>query len=328
MNEDDFAARRRREEAAQWFARLKALPVSQGTLRDFFAWRRQPGNAEAFEEAERFWSDAGKVGERPSILRAVEEAASRGRAPRRLGRLTRPLSLLAVAVALVLLAYASLHIFGPGGQAFRTSTGEQRVIALDDGSRFNMNAETAVIVRYSPRARNLELEGGEALFSVARDKTRPFTVTAGGATVTATGTRFEVAMRESRIFVTLLEGRVSVRAPDGSIQPLQPGEQWRWPAYGARVHTVKPETVTAWMQGRIVFDNTALADAITEINRYGGKPVVLAAPQFGTRRISGSFEAGDSESFATAVTSFLPLRRTLDDQGHIRLMPRSPSAQE
>jgi len=41
MDEDETAAERRRAEAAQWFARLKSVPVSQGTLRDFFAWRQQ-----------------------------------------------------------------------------------------------------------------------------------------------------------------------------------------------------------------------------------------------------------------------------------------------
>jgi transmembrane sensor len=100
---------------------------------------------------------------------------------------------------------------------------------------------------------------------------------------------------------------------------LRPAEQWRWPADGPSVRTVRPETVTAWTQGRIVFDATRLADAIAEINRYGGQTIILDAPQLGARQISGSFEAGDEDSFATAVTALLPLRRTLDGQGRIRL---------
>jgi transmembrane sensor len=319
MDEDEIAAERRRAEAAQWFARLKALPVSYGTLKDFFVWRRDRDNAAAFAEAELFWSEAEKVGERPSILRAVEESAARCGARHRLGGLARSLALLTASLTLVAIIFAGIRLFTPTGQAFRTVAGEQRAVELDDGSRLNLDTQTAVKVRFTPGKRDLVLENGEALFNVAKDKTRPFTVKAGGVTVTATGTRFDVEKQENRITVTLVEGSVVVRAPGGSTWSLRPAEQWRWPADGPSVRTVRPETVTAWTQGRVVFDATRLADAIAEINRYGGQTIILDAPQLGARQISGSFEAGDEDSFATAVTALLPLRRTLDGQGRIRL---------
>ena len=322
MEEDDIAAERRRAEAAQWFARLKSLPVSHATLKDFFAWRRESANAEAFEEAERFWSEAEKVGARPSILRAVEAAAGRRRASRRFSIATHPMALAAAAVVLVLIVFGGVRLLDPDGQTFRTAIGEQRVIALDDGSRLNLNTETALTVRYSPGSRHLVLKRGEALFSVAKNKARPFTVSANGALVTATGTRFDVALRDNQTVVTLVEGRVSVRAPDGTTTWLSPGEQWDWPSRGSTVQRVKPETVTAWTQGRIVFDNIALADAVAEIDRYGGKPVILDAPQFAARRLSGSFQVGDSDSFVTAVAAYLPLRQQVDSEGRIHLIAR------
>lgn len=318
MEEDDIAAERRRAEAAQWFARLKTLPVSHGTLKDFFAWRRDRANAEAFEEAERFWSEAEKVGERPAILRAIE-AAERRRARRRLFPAKHPIILVAAALLLLTAAGLSVHLIDSHGRSFDTVAGEQRVIALEDGSRLNLNSQTAINVRYSATARHLVLKSGEAVFSVAKDKTRPFTVAASGVIVTATGTRFDVALQDKRTTVTLIEGRVSVRAPDGSTTWLSAGEQLRWPSDGAGVQRVKTQNVTAWTQGRIVFDNTALADAIAEINRYGGTAVVLDSPRLGSRRLSGSFQVGDAESFAAAVTAFLPLQTRLDDQGRIHL---------
>jgi transmembrane sensor len=36
-----------------------------GNARDFFAWRREARNAQAFEEAERFWTEAEKLGNAP-----------------------------------------------------------------------------------------------------------------------------------------------------------------------------------------------------------------------------------------------------------------------
>jgi len=318
MDEDDIAAKRRHAEAAQWFARLKTLPVSHGTLKDFFAWRRERANAEAFEEAERFWSEAEKVGERPSILRAIETAEHRP--PRRPPFLT-PFSWTLAAAAVV----ASLglswggYVLLFGGRNLVTGVGEQRVIALDDGSRLNLNTETRVNVRYGSEARHLVLKDGEAMFSVAKDKARPFVVTAGDVVVTATGTRFDVMLRDKRTVVTLVEGRVSVRAPDGTTTWLRPGEQWGWPPEGPRVQNVKVDTVTAWTEGRLVFDNAALANAIGEVNRYGGVRVILDAPNLGSERLSGSFQVGDSESFVAAVTAFLPLRQQVDSRGRIHL---------
>jgi len=320
MNDDDIAAEQRRAEAAQWFARLKTLPVSHGTLNEFFAWRRHRGNAEAFEEAERFWSEAEKVGDRPAILRAVQAATGRRRSRVRFAIAAHPVAAAGIAMVLALAVFGGLISFLRDEQGFRTATGEQRIVTLDDGSRLNLNTETAVTVRYTAAARHVILIGGEALFSVAKDQARPFTVSANGVTVTATGTRFDVALKSNRTLVTLIEGRISVGAPDGATTWLEPGEQWRWPPEGLRVHMVKTENITAWTQGRIVLDNTALADAVAEVNRYGGNEVILDAPHLGTKRLSGSFQVGDSESFAAAVTAFLPLRRRLDSLGRIHLV--------
>ena len=328
MDDKDRDAERRRAEAAQWFARLKTLPVSHGTLNDFFAWRRESRNAQAFEETERFWSSAERVGERPEILRAIEAAEGRRPARRRFGVVVRPIKWLAASVFLLLLAGGGYAVLAQRGQAFETVAGERRVVALDDGSRLDLNSGTAVRVRFTDDGRQLTLEQGEALFSVAKDKARPFTVKAGGALVTATGTKFDVSRHGERIQVTLLEGSVTIRAPDGSVRPLQTGHQWRWPASGGSITKVKTEDVAAWVRGRIVFDASPLSDAIAEVNRHGGKPVLLDAAQFGSRRISGSFEAGDAESFVTAVTAFMPLRRTTDDQGRIHLTADQSPEQE
>jgi transmembrane sensor len=88
------------------------------------------------------------------------------------------------------------------------------------------------------------------------------------------------------------------------------------------VRSVSTANVVAWTQGRIVFDNTALADAIDQINRYGGKPIMLDATAMRDERISGTFEVSDPQSFAAAVTAFLPLQQRSDEAGRIHLAAR------
>ncbi len=53
---------------------------------------------------------------------------------------------------------------------------------------------------------------GEAFFKVAKDKTKPFTVFAGGVATTAVGTAFSVSEKNGRITVKLYEGKVRIQA--------------------------------------------------------------------------------------------------------------------
>lgn len=328
MDDKDEEAERRRAEAAQWFARLKTLPVSHGTLNDFFAWRRQSGNAEAFEEAERFWSSAEKIGDRPGILRAIEDATNRQPRRTRFRISARPVQWMATSLLLVIGMAAAYSFLVPVGQSYATAAGEHRTVALHDGSRLSLNSGTEVRVHFTGHKRQLVLGQGQALFNVAKDKARPFTVEAGNVIVTATGTRFDVSRHGEQILVTLIEGRVTVRAPDGSVDPLQAGEQWHWPASNARIRKVEADAVAAWAEKRIVFDGAPLAEALAEINRRGGAPILLDATSFRARRISGSFEAGDTGSFVTAVTALLPLRQEVDGQGRIHLIAARNRARE
>lgn len=324
MDEDDPMAARRRAEAAQWFARLKTLPVSQGTLRDFFAWKRLKENAEAFQEAERFWTQAGKLGESPSILRAVAAADGRRVVPRSFRHWTMLPGLAILLVAIT----AGFSYLTWQRTIFQTVPGEMRALTLEDGSRVQLGTATKIRVRYGPNGRQLTLQKGEALFNVAHDVLRPFTVAAGDVTVTATGTKFDVSRIDDRVSVTLLQGRVIVHASGGTALALRPGQQWRWPDGGAEARSVDAANVVAWTQGRIVFDDTALADAIATVNRYGGKPVSLDAQDMASERISGTFEAGDSQSFVTAVTAFLPLRQRIDERGNIHLVAGKQNSRE
>src|SRR3546814_19590007 len=70
-------------------------------------------------------------------------------------------------------------------------------------------------VQYGKRERRLTLLKGRADFQVHHDTDRPFVVLVGDASVTATGTQFQVRASGEAGIVTLLEGQVVVAARDG-----------------------------------------------------------------------------------------------------------------
>ncbi len=104
---------------------------------------------------------------------------------------------------------------------------------LKDGSTVQLGKNSSLSY-YEPfinDRRDLSLNG-IALFKVAKDKIKPFTVYAGGIATTALGTRFWVNAEDSKkVKVRLLEGKVMVNAARGSGLTmndvyLRPGEEF------------------------------------------------------------------------------------------------------
>ena len=57
-----------------------------------------------------------------------------------------------------------------------TDIGEQRSLALADGSEVQMNVRSSLSARVDETVRDLRLDDGDALFKVAKDPVRPFRV--------------------------------------------------------------------------------------------------------------------------------------------------------
>ncbi|MGK2912342.1 MAG: FecR family protein [Sphingobium sp.] len=323
MTQDDPLGQERRAQAAQWFARLKTVPVSKATLDDFFEWRRDAANAQAFDEAEQVWTRAGQLGERPALLRLASDVMQRRkRAPYRITG--RPGAFaIAGCFSLLVIALSLFFYLAPPASSYRTVVGEQRAIALVDGSSIHLNTDTKLDVRFKSSKRDIELESGEALFAVAHDRARPFAVRAGDVEVVATGTRFDIRYLDNQTIVTLLEGSVDIRLRGAFMARLRSGQQWRSHPDGSRaVQRANTGQATAWAQGRIVFDATPLVEAVAEINRYTQDKVVLEADIHMRDPISGSFRPGDPQGFTKAVTALLPLDAHRGEGGGIVLRRR------
>jgi transmembrane sensor len=198
---------------------------------------------------------------------------------------------------------------------YDTEVGEQRTLALSDGSRVELNALSKVRIRYTDSTRLIELLSGQAFFRVARDESRPLVVVTADTRIRAIGTQFDVYRKQSGTTVAVIEGKVSVDAPrlraartsNPSDTPalaahekalmLIAGEQVTVnPRTAPRIESANPGTVTAWTQGRLVFQGTALKDVAEEFNRYNKKPLVISDPGLAAFRITGIFSSTDPSS--------------------------------
>ena len=281
-----------RAEAAAWVARLRGPERDAATEAAFRRWlESDPAHAAAFDRATEIWQAIGG---------AAALSPRKARSPQR----ARVLAGLAAAVVLGGLGGA----YALRDPSYATHIGEQRSVRLADGSRIALNTGTKVVVRYTEGRRDIRLVRGEAQFDVARNPDRPFVVTAEGQQVRALGTSFIVRDDGKAIAVTLLEGKVTVtpaKTPEATkVVTLEPGQRLRTaPAAAPVVDRPKLEAVTAWRSGEILLDNTTLADAVAEMNRYSPKPLALESEDIGALRISGIFRSGESEAFARTISA-------------------------
>ena len=200
-------------------------------------------------------------------------------------------------------------------QTYSTVFGEVRKVVLADRSVVTLNTDTRIKVRFTEEVREICLFQGEALFDVAKNKSRPFIVSAGATKVRAVGTSFTVSMLPQRpVEVLVREGVVELqRAGDATAIPVRASAniQATAPINAPIVTVALPEEKLArnlaWQGGQIALDNQSLEDAASEFARYS-KVRIVVDPGVSEKTITGLFAANDPVGFAKATAGVLKLQ--------------------
>lgn len=309
-----------RQEAADWFARLKKRDVPAADLAAHRLWYRDPVNKAAYDEADAFWRQSQAVKADPEIQAAIQAARDRASATRSQRRAILGLGLGLATAGAVVAGVVGWRVFAPHG--YSTDVGEQRLVQLSDGSSVKLDAASRISVRISGERRDIVLERGRAFFDVAHDGRRPFVVQAGETSVTALGTRFDVSRDGDGARVNLVNGSVEVRA-------ARPGAPRSWRlAPGQAVSTLDPTpaprsvdvaAATSWTSGRLVFQASPLEEAVAQVNRYNRVQIVLDVGDLAKSPVSGAFNAGDTEAFVNSMAELNDLRIERPAKDEIRL---------
>jgi transmembrane sensor len=210
----------------------------------------------------------------------------------------------------------ALHMrAGVPESTFSTAIGQIREVVLADGSVIFLNTNTKIRVQFTEKLRGISLLQGEAQFDVAKNKLRPFIVSAGDTRVRAVGTSFTVSMLPKRpIQVLVKEGVVELQRADAAtaipvrasanIQAIAPSGA---PIVTVAVPDEKLARDLAWLRGRIALDNQRLDDAADEFARYSEVRIIVD-PAVSDRTITGLFASNDPVAFARAAAVVLKLR--------------------
>lgn len=265
------------DQAADWHARL-AGDADQTVWLGFTEWlEADPRHRAAYDQVERLWRQLDAV---PAPATPVIDMAARRRtvlAPANQSRrwFLGGAGAAAAAVAVMLTSHYTI-VPEPEPESFESAPGQRRTVQLADGSSITLNSGTRLRVALAPDRRAVILEKGEALFDVAKDTSRPFTVAAGERLVTVVGTAFNVRNLDQTVTVTVMRGLVDVADKGGGAKVrLTPGQQvsTRQGQVPGPIRQVDAQAVTAWTDGRLVFDNAPLPQVLAELSRHYPVPM-------------------------------------------------------
>ena len=262
------------EAAVEWVVRLRDPAFAD--WHTFTAWlEADPRHNELYERAALADRDLGEVLAAATFLPAPsnDDPAQQPRSPRPTLALW---SATAVALVVAFTAYPMLQHRDTVYEV-TTALGEQRNIALADGTRIELNGSTRLTLRRGD-TRLARLTAGEATFTVVHDVASPFTVQVGGDRVQDVGTVFNVARTGAVIDVGVAEGAV-VYNPGAEAVTLTAGQTLQVaPATGHLVRgTTAPDTIGAWRRGRLVYYGTRIDRVAADVSRYLGVPVTADA---------------------------------------------------
>lgn len=278
-------------EAARWVADQQCDMLDADGAARLDAWLQKPANARAFSRARLLWNDMGKAALDQTTSLPAATRSRRERSQARVLRRTRrwaPIAATGIAAALALVVMG-LDIPTRLQADAITRPGEQRTLTLDDGSVIRMNTDSAVAIAYEPDRRTVRLLRGEAAFTVAPNANRPFSVEAGGGSVTALGTRFVVRRRGALTQVSVTEHSVRITSQPGSVVTPENQTSTYGPHQAPTAPTPSPVGVDAWTDGWLVFEDQPLSQVVEEIARYSSTPITVVGRTVRTRRVSGAF---------------------------------------
>ncbi|QTN05807.1 DUF4880 domain-containing protein [Ochrobactrum sp. EEELCW01] len=301
--------------ALEWFVLLQDKTVSADDRRAFSAWiASDPAHRVAYERAQTLWQRFDAV--KPEYDRFRQSGHKSD------GRVGRRGVVLGGLAALVLLPGAYL-LSRPGLFAtYQTGVGERRSFTLADGSTVELGSYSALSLDFSGNGRNLVLHEGQGFFQVASDPSRPFVVSANGGTITALGTAFDVKLIDRAVTVSVVEHAVSVAF--GQSDSVRLDEGWQI-TYGgdeaALPQRADPQTVEAWRNDRIIFEDVPLSRVLSELERYRRGRIFLTDTEIGNMPVTAIFDTRDAEAALATIAETLPVR-VLNGSGWVTVVTR------
>jgi transmembrane sensor len=191
-------------------------------------------------------------------------------------------------------------------ESFSTNYSERQNITLKDGSAVLLNANSSLISSQRLRSREILLVQGEALFTIKHEM-RPFIVKVDRARILDIGTVFNIIKWNDSFVTTVTEGEIEIYTGETK-QRLVTGSSIKVTGDVAGTpYAADLEMITAWQSGKIMFNGTALKEAVSQIQRYRKAPIRLEG-DLQQIKITGIYDIKKIDTLIDSLPSIFPVK--------------------
>lgn len=296
------------EQAADWFARLRAAPADAALRGQWQQWLEQQ------EQHRIAWTYVERISQRfdslqPQAGAAHQTLASLRRTQRSRRQVLSSLCVLSGGATLGWLGWQRHWVDDLQALTAGTTTavGEVRRQVLADGTLLWLNSATALDVQLDGQRRLLTLYSGEVLIETAAEA-RPFQVQTRAGSLVPLGTRFSVRQQGARTLLNVYDGAVRATCAASEIQRVaNAGQGLGFDASTMAATTPACAQRQAWSQGLLVAQDMPLGDFIAELadHRRGHLAV---NPLIASLRVMGTYPLNDTDQVLAMLESALPVR--------------------
>ena len=198
------------------------------------------------------------------------------------------------------------------GADYATAVGERRLFNLADGTRLQLNTDSAADVLFSAQQRLIVLREGEVFIRTGQDPEavagrRPFWVQTREARLQSIGTAFDVRQEAGRTRLMVEEGVVAIHLPAAQPVLVQAGNEYLIDTRSAWLQPSPALYASSWARGALVAKHMRLQDLAAELSRYR-HGWVLCDPSVSELRVSGVFQLDQIDPALEGLSQSLPVR--------------------
>lgn len=297
-------------EANRWFFRMQAENVTAAEKAAFAHWlAADPRHAKAMDEVKDL------LGLLQNPAKASHGATPIGQAARAFPRRSRLFTVPRLAMGLAAVLAVSAYVQGPAVLArwnadLSTYAGQRLSRQLADGTKLELNSDTALKFELTEKQRLVTLLRGEVFIDIAPDP-RPLIVKTDAGEMRDIGTSFNVAESSDQTVVVVATGIVDVTSRGGEGARVSESQRVAFSAiHVSAVTGTDLEDDLAWRRGQVVFRQQRLADVVATLNRYRTGRIVIVNPWIRDLNVSGTFDIDRSASAIDALENVLGVKAT------------------
>lgn len=345
QEEDQYSVEivRIQKEAAEWVV-LHDKGLSAEQQDRFFQWLADdPRHGEAFADGKQSWGDFNLLAQwrpehseepNPDLLATIRPVR-----PWKRWTVLGGLAAVFALAAVVWITQPQASVEPLVSYNLQYSALDYGFHELEDGSEIDLNEGTELVVAYSSEERLVKLVSGEAHFIVRKDEARPFIVEAGGTTVLAVGTAFNVRLADDSVEVLVTEGRV--RMEDFNTSGYQENNSALLKSHSrdllsgqrsilsfkekepqVEVSTIETDEIRQllkWKPDLLDFSSTPLSEAILEFNARNEVQIVIADSELAHQPIVASFRSNNINGFVRLLKLTMGIEADRPEENQIVL---------